>query len=205
MPIHSLTLREKKQASLKLKILDTFDEKLKAKNLADISIKEIAHELDISEMTFFNYFGSKKEILVYFIEFWNLEMQMHIEGLEPIPAIYRIFEETAKSIERNPKLFMEIVSTMALQGMVKKDIHIGRAERILRFGKDISYSEGGFFEIIVSLLSQIEFSQKHLELVYLALFNTCFAMPLAMRHPNFGSLKERYFEQLDFILENYKA
>ena len=204
MPINTLSLREKKQATLKLKILDTFDEKLKTKALTDISVKEVAKELDISEMTFFNYFGSKKEVLVYFIELWSLEMQMHIEGLEPLKAIYRIFEETAKTIEKNPNLFMEIVASMALQGMAKKDINITKAERILRFGKDVSYREGGFFDIIVPLLSQIESSQKHLELVYLALFNTCFAMPLAMKHPSFGSLKERYFKQLDFILKSYK-
>ncbi len=205
MPINTLSLREKKQATLKLNILDTFDEKLKTKALADISVKEIAHDLEISEMTFFNYFGSKKEVLIYFIELWSLEMQMYIEGLPPLEALYRIFEETATMIEKNPNLFMEIVATMALQGIVKKDMNIGRAERILRFAKDVSYSEGGFFDIIVPLLSQIESSQKRLELVYLALFNTCFALPLAMQHPSFGSLKERYFEQLDFILKEYKS
>ena len=205
MPINTISLREKKQATLKLKILDTFDEKLKTKALADISVKEIANELDISEMTFFNYFGSKKEVLTYFIELWSLEMQLRIEGLEPIKAIYCIFEETAIMIEKNHNLFMEIVATMALQGMVKKDMQIGKAERILRFGKDVSYREGGFFDIIVPLLSQIESSQKHLELVYLALFNTCFAMPLAMQHSSFGSLKERYFEQLNFIFKGYKS
>ncbi len=204
MPINTLSLREKKQATLKLKILDTFDEKLRTKALADISVKEIAKELDISEMTFFNYFGSKKEVLVYFIELWSLEMQMHIEGLEPLEAIYRIFEETAKTIEKNSNLFMEIVTSMALQGMAKKDISVGKAERILRFGKDVPYEVGGFFDIIVPLLSQIESSQDKLALVYLSLFNTCFAMPLAMRDPRFGSLKERYFEQLDFILKSYK-
>ncbi|MBA1420554.1 MAG: TetR/AcrR family transcriptional regulator [Epsilonproteobacteria bacterium] len=204
MPINSLSLREKKQATLKLKILDTFDEKLKTKALADISVKEVAKELDISEMTFFNYFGSKKEVLIYFIELWSLEMQMHIEGLEPLEAIYRIFEDTAIMIEKNPNLFMEIVASMALQGMAKKNISVGKAERILHFGKDVPYEVGGFFDIIVPLLSQIESSQDKLALVYLSLFNTCFAMPLAMRDPRFGSLKERYFEQLDFILKSYK-
>ena len=205
MPINTLSLREKKQATLKLKILDTFDEKLRTKALANISVKEIAKELDISEMTFFNYFGSKKEVLVYFIELWSLEMQMHIEGLEPLEAIYRIFEETAKTIEKNSNLFMEIVASMALQGMAKKNISVGKAERILRFGKDVPYEVGGFFDIIVPLLSQIESSQDKLALVYLSLFNTCFAMPLAMRDPRFGSLKGRYFEQLDFILKEYKS
>ena len=205
MPQTQLKLREKKYATQKLKILDTFDEKLKTKSLADISVKEIASELDISEMTFFNYFGSKKEVLIYFIELWSLEMQILIEGKEPIESIYLIFEETAKTIEKNPNLFMEIVSAMALYGVAKKDISITKAERILRFGVDVQYSEGGFFDIIVPLLIQIESSQKRLELVYLSLFNTCFAMPLAMKNPRFGNLKERYLEQLNFILKEYQS
>jgi len=204
MPQTKLSLREKKYATQKLKILDAFDEKLKTKSLAEISVKEIAQELEISEMTFFNYFGSKKEVLVYFIELWSLEMQMHIEGHEPIAAIYRIFEKTAKTIEKNPNLFMEIVASMALQGFAKKDIHIGSAERILRFGEEVPYKEGGFFNIVTPLLVTIISSEEKLGLVYLSLFNTCFAMPLAMRDPRFGSLKERYFEQLDFILKEYK-
>ena len=199
-----LPLREKKYATLKLKILDTFDKKLKEKSLIEISVQEIANELDISEKTFFNYFGSKKEVLIYFIELWSLEMQMLIEGKEPIEAIYSIFEETAITIEKNPNLFMEIVASMALQGMAKKDISITKAERILRFGVDVPYSEGGFFDIIVPLLSKFESSEEKLARIYLSLFNTCFAMPLAMKSPMFGSLKKRYLEQLDFILKEYR-
>lgn len=205
MPQNKLSLREKKYATLKLKILDTFSEKLKEKSLADISVKEIAHELEISEMTFFNYFKSKKEVLIYFIELWSLQMQVDIETSTPIDAIYRIFENTALMIEENPNLFMEIVASMALNGMHKKDISITKAERILRFGVDVAYEEGGFFDIIIPLLTKFEASEKKLTLVYLALFNTCFAMPLAMKDPRFGSLKERYFEQLDFILQEYKS
>ena len=204
MPINTLSLREKKQAILKLKILDTFDEKLKTKALTDISVKEIAKELDISEMTFFNYFGSKKEVLVYFIELWSLEMQMHIEGLEPLEAIYCIFEETAIMIEKNSNLFMEIVSTMALQGVEEKDIHIGKAERILRFGKETTHKEGGFSDIVKPLLSRLELSDEREALIHTVLFNTCFATPLFMKCPEFTNLKKRYFEQLDFILKEVR-
>ena len=204
MPLSQLSLREKKQATLKLKILDTFDEKLKTKALADISVKEIAHDLEISEMTFFNYFGSKKEVLIYFIELWSLEMQLCIEGIEPIKAIYRIFEETAIMIEKNPNLFMEIVATMALQGVEKKDIHIGRAERILRFGEESTHKEGGFSDIVKPLLVKLELPEERETLIYTALFNTCFATPLLMKCPRFTALKEHYFEQLDFILKEVK-
>ena len=204
MPINTLSLREKKQATLKLSILDTFDKKLKTKSLADISVKEIAYELDISEMTFFNYFGSKKEVLIYFIELWSLQMQMYIEGLEPFDAIYRIFEETAIMIEKNPNLFMEIIATMALQGMSQKDIHITKAERIVRFGKETTHKEGGFPDIVKPLLTKLDIEESRQEFIYTALFNTCFATPLFMKCPEFSDLKKRYFEQLDFILKEVR-
>jgi len=204
MPQNNLSLREKKYATLKLKILDTFSQKLKSKSLVDISVKEIARELEISEMTLYNYFKSKKEVLIYFIELWSLQMQLSIEGKEPIDAIYTIFEETAIMIEENPNLFMEIVASMAVYGMHKKDIKITKAERVMRFGEDIPYEVGGFPDIMIPILQQLGLKKDRELLVYTSLFNTCFATPLLMKCKEFGTLKQRYFEQVDFILKDVK-
>ena len=201
MPLTKIPLRERKYATQKLKILDTFDEKLKEKSLANISVKEIAQALEISEMTFFNYFKSKREVLVYFIELWSLEMQLKIEGVEPIEAIYLVFEETAKLIEQNYQLFMEIVSAMALYGMPKKDIAIGRAERLIRFGVETHHTEGGFRELIMPLLQEADIPKDREFFIYTALHNTLFSTPLLMKCEGFGSLKEHYFEQIDTILK----
>jgi len=198
-----LSLREKKYATQKLKILDAFIEKLKTKSLADVSVKEIAQALEISEMTFFNYFKSKREVLLYFIELWSLEMQLKIEGMESIEAIYLVFEETAKLIEQNYQLFMEIVSAMALYGMPKKDIAIGRAERLIRFGVECDHQEGGFKELMMPLIEDINTPSEQTLFVYTALHNTFFSTPLLIKCPEFGSLKERYFEQINFILKEY--
>ncbi len=196
-----LSLREKKYATLKLKILDTFKEKLKKKSLADIAVKEIAHELEISEMTFFNYFRSKKEVLIYFIELWNLEMQCNIDQATPKESLYIIFEATAIMIEDNPNLFLEIVASLALHGVSKKDISISKAERILHFGSDIKYKVGGFRELLMPLLEKINIKEEKQLLVYMLLHNICFSTPLLMNSEGFGSLKERYFEQIDYILK----
>jgi len=61
------------------------------------------------------------------------------------------------------------------------------------------------YGLVTPFLTSIISSEEKLGLVYLSLFNTCFAMLLAMRDPKFGSLKERYFEQLDFILKGMKC
>jgi len=203
MPLTQIPLRERKYATQKLKILDAFIEKLKEKSLADISVKEIAQTLEISEMTFFNYFKNKREVLVYFIELWSLEMQLKIEKKPPKEAIYLVFEETAKLIEQNYQLFMEIVSAMALYGMPQKDIAIGRAERLLRFGLETHHTEGGFRELIMPLIQAINIAPEHELFIYTSLHNTFFSTPLLMKCPAFGSLKGRYFEQIDFILKEH--
>ena len=204
MPFTKLSLREKKHATQKLNILDMFAEKIKEKSLAETSVKEVAKELDISEMTFFNYFGSKKEVLIYFIELWSLEMQLLIEGSEPLDAIYLIFEQSAKTIEKNPNLFMEIVASMALYGMAKKDIKITQAERVIRFGVDTVYSEGGFQDLMMPLLRQFKLSKERELFVYTALYNTYFATPLLLKCPEFTTLQQSYVAQLDFILKEIR-
>jgi AcrR family transcriptional regulator len=200
LDISTLSIREKKRAMQKLKILDAFDEKLKEKRLIDISVREIATELEISEMTFFNYFDTKSEVLVYFIELWNLEMQIKIDNLSPRQAIYIIFDETAKMIERNRNLFMEIVAAMALSGVAKKNIEISRAERIIRFGKDVKYDIGGFRELVFPLLSKLKIPEKEQVLIYTMLHNTCFGTPLLMRSNVYKSLRSSYSDQIELVL-----
>ena len=205
MPQTELTLREKKYATQKIKILDMFSEKLKEKPLADITVKEISKELEISEMTFFNYFKNKQEVLVYFIEFWSLEMQFKLEQTESLDArasIYLIFEETAKLIEHNYQLFVEIVSNMALNGIPKKNITIGRAERLMRFWVDTKHKEGGLKELLIPLLQEMGIDKEKEFFIYTALHNTLFSTPLLMSFPEFKTLKNHYFEQIDYILES---
>jgi len=205
MPLSHIALRERKYATQKLKILNLFDAKLKEKSLADISVKEVANALEISEMTFFNYFKSKREVLVYFIEFWSLEIQLKLEQAQPLDskeAIFLVFEETAKMIEENYQLFMEIVSSMALYGMPKKDISIGRAERLIRFGVETHHREGGFRELILPLLQTLNIPKERELFIYTALHNTLFSTPLLMKCEGFGGLKERYFEQIETILKS---
>jgi hypothetical protein len=92
---------------------------------------------------------------------------------------------------------------MALYGMPKKDIAIGRAERLIRFGVETHHTEGGFRELIIPLIQAINIAKERELFVYTSLHNTFFSTPLLMKCPAFGSLKERYFEQIDFILKEH--
>ena len=206
--LERLTLRQKKFATLKLKILDCLIAKIESKTLEEVSVKEIAQELEISEMTFYNYFKNKKELIIYFIELWNIEMSQNIvdaKTLSSIEAIFFIYELTAIKIEKNYRFMMEIISFIALNGTPKKDLQISDAEIILRFGMLFSFKVGGFKELLLPLLNSAiankEIKNRDSDTLFIALHNTFFATPLLVNIKNIGELNKLYKKQLINILD----
>lgn len=205
--LDNFPLREKKYATLKLKILDCLISKLDSKSLDEVSVKEIAYELEISEMTFYNYFKNKKELLIYFIELWNIEMNRSIQNaksLSSVEAIFLIYKLSALKIEKHHQFMMEIIAFIALNGIPKKNLEISNAEIILKFGSLFSYDKGGFKELILPLLSSAmekdEIQNQNIEVLFSALHNTFFATPLLVTKENVSKLQEFYKKQLQNIL-----
>lgn len=86
-------LREKKKAKQKIGIMNALVIALETKRLNAIKIEELCNSLEISKVTFFNYFQSKEEVLYYFIYQWNFKTQHTIflnklSGLEAIESIF---------------------------------------------------------------------------------------------------------------------
>ena len=86
-------LREKKKAKQKIGIMKALVKSLETNNLNAIKIEELCKSLEISKVTFFNYFKSKEEVLYYFIYQWNFKIQHSIflnklSGLEAIEYIF---------------------------------------------------------------------------------------------------------------------
>jgi len=205
--LESLSLRQKKYATLKLKILDCLIEKIELKTLQEVSVKEIAQELDISEMTFYNYFKNKKELIIYFIELWNIEMSQNLlnaKTLSSVESIFLIYELTAIKIEKNYRFMMEIIAFIALNGTPKKDLQITEAEIILKFGSLFSFKEGGFKELLLPLLNSAienkEIKNRDTQTLFIALHNTFFATPLVVDAKSVGELQTLYKKQLINIL-----
>ena len=201
--LDKLPLREKKYATLKLRILDCLISKLERKSLEEVSVKEMAKELEISEMTFYNYFKNKKELLIYFIELWNIEMNRSVELAKPlssVEAIFLIYKLTAIKIEENHQFMMEIIAFVALNGVPKKDLKISKAEVILKFGCYFTYEEGGFKELILPLLASAmqegEIENQDLQTLFISLHNTFFATPLLVDKASVNDIRELYKNQL---------
>lgn len=205
--LEKLSLRERKFATLKLKILDSFIEKSKETKVENISVKEIAKELQISEMTFYNYFKNKKELFVYFIELWNIEMHIKLTTAQPISAvasIQLIYKLSAQYMQSNYQFMMELIAFLAINGTPTKDIKITHAEMYIRFGAICTLQEGGFEELIMPLLQDAlqsrALSKEEFEVIFIGLYNTFFATPLLVDKNNIHNLEKMYSLQIKKIL-----
>ncbi|NUM25771.1 MAG: TetR/AcrR family transcriptional regulator [Candidatus Buchananbacteria bacterium] len=108
------SLREKKHAWTRKNILDAFLEKLKTKNIQDISIRELCETAQISPGTFFNYFSHKQELLAYFIWLWRVKATQQIEQEKtPTKAIEIIFTAAAEDLFCYHHNINEIIACLA--------------------------------------------------------------------------------------------
>lgn len=102
--MENLSLRERKFAKTKINITNNVIGKLAKTPFDNISIKEVCHEVEISEATFYNYFPKKTDIIDYFTSlrlyrhFWTLK-QVDKDNTDPILTIKRFFEILADNIE----------------------------------------------------------------------------------------------------------
>ena len=74
-----ISLRERKYAQTKLALLHAAVEKMREKPLEAISVKELCDTVPVSEMTFYNYFPKKTDLLKYFIQITFIEMAWYLQ------------------------------------------------------------------------------------------------------------------------------
>ena len=72
--LEEIPLRERKSARIKLALLDAALERMLKRPFAEITVKELCEAVEISEVTFFNYFHAKNELLRYYLRLWSVEV-----------------------------------------------------------------------------------------------------------------------------------
>lgn len=70
--------RAHNKATMKLEILTAFLKEMETAKLSELNIEEVCKKIGISKVTFFNYFGSKEEVVEYFIQLWQYEMNYEL-------------------------------------------------------------------------------------------------------------------------------
>src|SRR5437762_5459749 len=71
-----LPLREKKFARVRLAILSAVLQLTRERSLAAISVREICEVAQVAPATFFNYFPSKEDVLVYYMRLWSIPVTL---------------------------------------------------------------------------------------------------------------------------------
>ena len=116
MSINDLPLRERKLALTKFALLDALITKLRDKPLAEISVTELCKIIPISEVTFYNYFSKKSDLINCFMQLWSIDLLWHIKKRnieEGLGLIEEILEFTANTVEEIPNVMAEIIIMVA--------------------------------------------------------------------------------------------
>lgn len=187
---NDLPQRQKKYAKTKISLLNALISELEKKSLSEIMIKELTKSAEVSEPTFFNYFDSKLDMLVYFIQLWSIEMNALARSSELkctsyVTTIKEIFNQTSQYITKHPQLMLEIIAFQA-QGLKPKPHTVTVAEKWLFFPdiEEVDTIEGmGLESILPPLITkaiQAEELNKStdIELVFLNLSSLFFGTAL---------------------------
>ena len=75
--IKKISLRDRKFAETKISLLNSFIDMLNKRPMEDISVKELCESIPVSDVTFFNYYPHKNELLVYYTQLWSIEVEYY--------------------------------------------------------------------------------------------------------------------------------
>jgi AcrR family transcriptional regulator len=212
-----LPLREKKFARVRLAILSVVLQLMKERSLADISVREICELAQVAPATFFNYFPSKEDVLVYYMQLWSIPVTLLCRAVAAqrtvVDAIITVFDFTAREMEQHPRLMFEIIAYIAHTTEPPHPSSLTRAERLLAF-PDLPGAEDvepqSIDELFTALLKQAVRagelpSSLSTEAVALLLKTIFYGVPLATRREGVRTIRRAYHEALDVLLGSWRT
>jgi AcrR family transcriptional regulator len=211
-----LPLREKKFARVRLVILSAVLQLTKERSLAEISVREICEVAQVAPATFFNYFPSKEDVLVYYMRLWSIPVTLQCRAVAAqrtvLDAIITVFDFTAREMEQYPRLMFEVIAYIAHATEPPHPPSLTRAERLLAF-PDLPGAEDvepqTIDELFTTQLKQAVRagelpSSLSTEAVALLLKTIFYGVPLATRREGVHTVRITYHEVLDVLLAGLK-
>jgi AcrR family transcriptional regulator len=197
--------RELNKARTRLDILNAVYSLSNAVAFRDLKVKSIAEAINITEMTFFNYFQKKEDILKYMMGLWALDLMVlqHQNPLAGEAAIRRIFQRTAEHVKEHPGLMVSFISYLVTTEIDPTANDIETADRYLLYPDfpeliDSKILSGN--ELLMQHLLEINPSLDHTQtLLHLA---SCFYGDVLVAHTADLDLDMLYSSSLDLILRN---
>ena len=202
-PLAGIPLRERKRARLRVGLWSALRTRIERTPFADITVRELAADLEISEPTFFAHFATKTDLIAYHIGLWRIDMALSAgPGGDGIGFVYRFFEHTARAVREGPRMWFEITAEVARGGGVCVPVDIGPAERLLVFDDPAALE--------VPVRPQDELFAEHLTAAgrfagripqtVTALLAGFYGVPLALGPDRLAELDAAYRAHLDDVL-----
>lgn len=131
----TLSLRERKYAQTKLALLRAATERMKVKPLDVISVKELCDAIPVSEMTFYNYFPKKTDLLVYYFQVTTLEaawyLQHAVKNKTHLEMVEECFDFMARKLVADPSVMTETLAHFGQEREAPNFTTLSKAEQIL--------------------------------------------------------------------------
>lgn len=208
--IAELSRRERKLAQTRLGLLQALLERLEARPLEAIGVKELCDAVDISEASFFNHFPSKRDLLVYHVQLWSVEAAWHARQAArqgPRAAIQAVFRFTGQEASRHPRVMAEVIAFQARLFEPPRPRPLTRAERLLAFpalegGEAVEAL--GMEEVLLPYIGEAiargELPQKlEPRTALLALASVFFGVPLILGPRAPRAIEAAYLQQLELV------
>jgi AcrR family transcriptional regulator len=212
-----LPLREKKFARVRLAILSVVLQLMKERSLAEISVREICEVAQVAPATFFNYFPSKEDVLVYYMRLWSIPVTLQFRAVAAkrtvLDAIITVFDYTAREMEQYPRLMFEIIAYIAHATEPPHPPSLTRAEKLLAF-PDLPGAEDvepqSIDELFTAWLKQAVRagdlpSSLETGAVALLLKTIFYGVPLATRREGVHTIRSAYHEALEVLLKSWRT
>ncbi|MBU0688140.1 MAG: TetR/AcrR family transcriptional regulator [Gammaproteobacteria bacterium] len=196
------------KAQTRLDILNASYRMTDAVNFRDLKVKDIAQAVGITEMTFFNYFAKKEDILRYMMGIWTLDIfaQQLSAPLAGEAAIRRVFSHAAQQVKQYPRMMVSFIAYIVTNEISPEADVIEAPDRYLRYPEMPELYEAiipSGNEILMQHLAEIDPSQDHMDtLLQLA---SCFYGDVLVAHTAGMDIEMLYTKSLDLILGRIKG
>lgn len=123
-------LRERKAAQLRLATARALNARLATKSLAEVSVEELAADVGISRMTFFNHFETKEHALELLVTTWMVEQgaALRRDGLRGLAALEVLFANMGGWVQQSPDRVRQILAYYAARPGGRPVMSLSRAE-----------------------------------------------------------------------------
>ncbi len=197
-----ISKREEKKAKQKLHILSVFLKEMESNRLTDLHIDQVCQIIGISKVTFFNYFNSKEEIALYFIQLWQYEMNYEIKERDLKGRDIIIYLFTKVSSHPSASSIMNALMTHFLK--IKTFIPMEVSDYEFYLYNEKAYTRGyrgiQLYDMVGQAIGQMGLDQEAGNHVMTHIMSGFYGIPF-IQNLGFGhSMENMYLEYLNKIL-----